>query len=107
MIAGCLPEDLPFILCTPDRRQLALLLAEPEIQLPRARQFRKLAKYQIDGRAHTFIGILLDAITGREYVADRHADKQLSAARLLRKGRLRAFAKAGDLHLADRTLHPQ
>jgi len=67
-----LPNDLAHSFCSASGRQLDLLLIQPEMDLPHATEFRKFAKYQIDGGPDPGIRIFLDAVVRSFYISDRN-----------------------------------
>lgn len=88
-------------------RHVDALFTQPEVKASRATELGELAKCQVDGRAHALVRILLDAIVKGPHVADRHPHEQLAALGLLLHRLLGALPEAGQLHLADRSLHAQ
>src|SRR2546428_8876855 len=80
--------------------QLDLLLVKPEIDLPRATQFRKLAKDQIDGGSNPCIRIFLDTVFRAFDVPDRDPSNQGAPLRLLQQRTVRTLGETREFHLA-------
>ena len=107
VVPSRLPDHLSRVFWPASHWQLDLLLVKPEIDLPRATQFRKLAKDQIDGGSNPCIRIFLDTVFRSFDVPDRDPSNQGAPLRLLQQRTVRTLAETCDFHLADRALHAQ
>ena len=77
-----LPDNVALLANDPDSRQQHFLLPQPKVDLADAPELRELAEHEIDGLAHSPVGILGDPIAADLHVAYRHAEEELAARRL-------------------------
>ena len=66
-IRGAFPNQIAIRLA---RRQLEIMLQEPQQRLARASEFRELRKHQANRLLHAAVGVLLQALVVRFHIAD-------------------------------------
>ena len=96
-VHGQLPRHAPAFAFVLDRRQSHVLLTEPQMHLPDALQRSELPEHQPDRLLHAPVRVLGDAVVPDLDVADRDAEEQLTAPRLLAQGFERALAQQRQL----------
>ena len=94
-----LPHDPSAVAVGLDGRQSHALLPEPEMHLPDALELGKLPEHESDCFLHPQVGVLCDPVVPDLHVADRDAQEQLAATRLLSEGFERTLAQQRQLHL--------
>src|SRR5271166_621119 len=85
------------------RRQIEIVLVEPEQSLPGAAEFQDFVEDQADGLLHAPVRVLLIAIAGL-HEPHGSADNEFAAARLLVSGRERTLPQQIELVLVETAL---
>ena len=102
-VARPAPHDVAVAL---PRRQLQIVLVEPQQRLSRATQLLDLVEDQSDRLLHPPVRVLLQPVA-RLDEADRRADHELAAPRLLVADRERALAQQVECVLVQSALQPE
>ena len=102
-VARPAPHDVAVSL---PHRQLQIVLVGPQQRLPRAAELIDLVEAQPDRLLNPSIRILLQPVA-RPNEADRRADNELAAPRLLVAGRERALAQQVEFVLVQAAFQPE
>ncbi len=102
-VAGPTPDDGA---AAPPRRQLEVVLVEPQQRLAGAAELRHLVEHQPDRLLHAPVRVLLQPVAGLDE-ADRGGDHQLAPPRLGVARRERTLPQQVELVLVQAALEPE